>query len=143
MDGFSVASLTTHTETISHRLISIIAELRELLRSPRNPAHRQLDSLSSRLQAFRQTTQLLQEALARARVISPGLRQVLDSRLTTCAHAIALFDKQIRSNPTTGPDLTVLGSFDDLVVAYAPCFTSFLRLLSRSVLLLYPLRGRC
>lgn len=136
MDSFSVASLTSTCGTISHRVLSCAVEVDELAKplDPRNPSLQKLTKLSARLQQFRQTINQLQEGLETASVFSPTLRTTLDNSLTTCGHATAVLDKQIKRLPPIYRRQELRSRIftlaDDLLIAYSQNFKLFLQLLT-------------
>ncbi|OIW23838.1 hypothetical protein CONLIGDRAFT_111743 [Coniochaeta ligniaria NRRL 30616] len=137
MNGFSVASLTSTCSSISHRALSTAVEIDELRKqSPSSddaPVVKELLFLGTKLLQFRQHTDILQECLGTASLISPNLQEVVVRSLRQCDTASAVLEKQIkRLHPQTldrvNPD--TLSVFEDLLVAYSRVFIFATQLLS-------------
>lgn len=140
MNGFSVASLTSSCSSISHRALSTAVEIDELRKaSPSgddSPAVEKLAFLGTRLQQFRQHTDILQECLGTASVISPKLQEVVQRSLRQCDAASAILEKQVkRLHPQTlrQAHADTLDVFEDLLVAYSRVFIFATQLLTVSV----------
>ena len=137
MNGFSVASLTSTCSSISHRALSTAVEIDELRKaspsSSDGPALEALGFLGTRLQQFRQHTDILLECLTSASLISPGLQEVVTRALRQCDTALAVIEKQVkRLHPQSVErvDPNVFEVFQDLLVAYSRVFILVTQLLS-------------
>jgi predicted nucleic acid-binding Zn-ribbon protein len=96
MDGFSVTSLTSLCDTISHAAVSANTELSDLLRAiPNEKAQQSLTSLYGSLQSLGNEITQLQKSLTQASVLSESLRSQLQEYLSDCQRTLASLNKQI------------------------------------------------
>ncbi|KAB5549549.1 ankyrin repeat-containing domain protein [Coniochaeta sp. 2T2.1] len=137
MNGFSVASLSSTCSSISHRALSTAVEIDELRKaSPSSndgPALEALGFLGTRLQQFRQHTDVLLECLTSATLISPTLQDVVTRTLRQCDAALAVVEKQVKrlhpqSLERVDPD--AFDAFQELLVAHSRVFILATQLLS-------------
>ncbi|CAI6090836.1 unnamed protein product [Clonostachys chloroleuca] len=96
MDGFSVTSLTSLCDTISHAAVSTNTELSDLLRAiPNEKAQQSFTSLYGSLQSLGNEITQLQKSLTQASVLSESLRGQLQEYLSDCQRTLASLNKQV------------------------------------------------
>jgi hypothetical protein len=134
MDGFSVASLSTLSSSVSHRSLAAAAELTDLLRKlPSDHYAEQLSSLSKALQAFSTTVNQLAISIISASAISQRLQAQLSRSLGTCENGLVSMGKQVmRLQPETIASLNgaFLAVHDDMLLAYTQLFGYFEQVLA-------------
>jgi hypothetical protein len=137
MNGFSVASLSSTCSSISHRALSTAVEIEELRKaSPSGddaPVVKELVFLGTKLLQFRQHTDILQECLGTASIISPKLQEIVVRSLRQCDVASAVLEKQVkRLHPqiVDRVDPDIISVFEDLLVTYSRVFIFATQLLS-------------
>ncbi|VUC34282.1 unnamed protein product [Clonostachys rosea] len=96
MDGFSVTSLTSLCDTISHAAVSTNTELSDLMRAiPNEKAQQSFTSLYGSLQILGNEITQLQKSLTQASVLSESLRGQLQEHLSDCQKTLGSLNKQV------------------------------------------------
>ncbi|OLN86136.1 putative ankyrin repeat protein-like protein 5 [Colletotrichum chlorophyti] len=132
--GFSSAAMMSSCDDISHRSLSMSAELDTLLKGidPGSMAAQYLISLSAKLDQFKHTTEQLRQSLTDAPAISLGLRSALATSIQPCADGAAIVDKQIRRlHPVNVAELNpeVIDQYENYHVTNTRLFGHFVQLL--------------
>jgi len=141
MNSFSGAAPTSTCSSISRRALSTAVEIDELQRASssgeKSPAVEKLAFLGAKLLQFRQHTDILQECLSTASVISAQLQEIVARALKQCDAASVVLEKEVkRLHPQTLGRVHVdsLDVFEDLLVAYSRVFIFATQLLTGSVI---------